>query len=369
MRAALKKERRTWMLPEPLRAQPGLEAYSPVFRQILHGRGVTQQRHLDPWLTAELDQAPDPFLLKDMAIACDLIGDAVRDGRRIAVYGDYDADGVTACATLARGLRAAGADVITYIPNRFTEGYGLNGEALRDLAGRGVTLVITCDCGTNSVDVARERPAGMRMIVTDHHEVGAERPPVDALINPKQPDCPYPFDGLAACGVAYKLLVALEQRGFPGTAGAAEHHALGVTPVAVHADKAREVLAEVLGAGQAPAAAAGAPVTASAFAPVTLLVVVEVNVLAPPTDWTVVKSTKFWVDEPVPPLAMERVPEERLPSASEETAPAPRADSLVAPATVRGPLTVVVTPTLPILTEVAVLVPRFRAPAALVSRP
>lgn len=199
-----------------MRALPGLEAYSPVFRQILHGRGVTQARHLDPWTQSDLSQAPDPFLLKDMALACDLIGEAVASGRRIAVYGDYDADGVTACVTLARGLRSVGADVVTYIPNRFTEGYGLNGEALRDLAGRGVTLVITCDCGTNSVEVARERPAGMQMIVTDHHEVGAERPPVDALINPKQPDCPYPFDGLAACGVAYKMLVALEQRIFPG---------------------------------------------------------------------------------------------------------------------------------------------------------
>ena len=216
MRAALKKERRTWLLPEPLRAQPGLEAYSPVFRQILHGRSVTQARHLDPWLQSDLDRAPDPFLLKDMAVACDLIGEAVATGRRIAVYGDYDADGVTACVTLARGLRSVGADVVTYIPNRFTEGYGLNGEALKELAGRGVSLVITCDCGTNSVEVARDRPPGMQMIVTDHHEVGLTRPPVDALINPKQPDCAYPFDGLAACGVAYKMLVALEQRVFPG---------------------------------------------------------------------------------------------------------------------------------------------------------
>lgn len=216
MRAVLKKERRNWILPEPLRAQPGLEAFSPVFRQILHGRGVTRQSQLAPWLETELDRAPDPFLLKDVAIACDLIAEAVRDGARIAIYGDYDADGVTACVTLARGLRAVGADVITYIPNRFTEGYGLNLEALTDLYGRGARLVISCDCGTNSIDVASNRPGGMRLIVTDHHEVGAQRPPVDALINPKQPDCPYPFDGLAACGVAYKLLVALERRAFPG---------------------------------------------------------------------------------------------------------------------------------------------------------
>ncbi len=137
-------------------------------------------------------------------------------GERIAVYGDYDADGVTACVTLARGLRAVGADVITYIPNRFTEGYGLNLDALNELHARGARLVITCDCGTNSVEAAAGRPRGMRLIVTDHHEVGAHRPSVDALINPKQPDCAYPFDGLAACGVAYKLLVALEQRAFPG---------------------------------------------------------------------------------------------------------------------------------------------------------
>ena len=216
MRPVLKKERRNWILPEPLRAQPGLEAFSSVFRQILHGRGVTRQSQLDPWLETDLERAPDPFLLKDMSVACELIADAVNRGERIAVYGDYDADGVTACVTLARGLRAVGADVITYIPNRFTEGYGLNGEALHELHARGARLVITCDCGTNSVDVARGRPSGMRLIVTDHHEVGAERPPVDALVNPKQPDCPYPFDGLAACGVAYKLLVALEQRVFPG---------------------------------------------------------------------------------------------------------------------------------------------------------
>src|SRR5437588_7447783 len=216
MRPVLKKERRNWLLPEPLRAQPGLEAFSSVFRQILHGRGVTRQSQLDPWLQTDLERAPDPFLLKDMAIACELIAQAIAAGERIAVYGDYDADGVTACVTLARGLRAVGADVITYIPNRFTEGYGLNLDALNELHARGARLVITCDCGTNSVDAAAGRPRGMRLIVTDHHEIGAQRPAVDALINPKQPECAYPFDGLAACGVAYKLLVALEQRHFSG---------------------------------------------------------------------------------------------------------------------------------------------------------
>jgi single-stranded-DNA-specific exonuclease len=216
MRPALKKERRTWLLPEPLRAQPGLEAFSAVFRQILHGRGVTRESQLQPWLSTDLASAPDPLLLQDMAAACDLIRDTVSAGERIAIYGDYDADGVTATVVLARGLRSIGADVITYIPNRFSEGYGLNLDALNELDARGARLVITCDCGTNAVEVASRRPARQRLIVTDHHEAGSERPAVDALINPKQPGCPYPFDGLAACGVAYKLLVALERRAYPG---------------------------------------------------------------------------------------------------------------------------------------------------------
>src|SRR5437588_4744172 len=233
MRPVLKKERRNWLLPEPLRAQPGLEAFSSVFRQILHGRGVTRQSQLAPWLETDLERAPDPFLLKDMALAVDLIAEAVHQGQRIAIYGDYDADWVTATVTLARGLRAVGADVITYIPNRFTEGYGLNLEALTDLYARGARLVITCDCGTNAVDVANARPAGMRLVISDHHEAGPVRPAVDALINPKQPDCAYPFDGLAACGVAYKLLVALERSALPGKLDpAASHGAVGLGTVA-----------------------------------------------------------------------------------------------------------------------------------------
>ena len=234
-----------------------------MFRQILHGRGVKRQSQLEPWLDTDPQHAPDPFLLKDMAIACDLIAEAIRARQRIAVYGDYDADGVTACVTLARGLRSVGGDVITYIPNRFTEGYGLNLEALNDLYVRGARLVITCDCGTNSIDVARNRPAGMRLIVTDHHEVGAQRPPVDALINPKQPDCRYPFDGLAACGVAYKMLVALEQRAFAGKldpAASLDAVALGTVAdvVPLHAENRAIVRAGLRRLSERPAAGCAA---------------------------------------------------------------------------------------------------------------
>jgi single-stranded-DNA-specific exonuclease len=275
MRAVLKKERRNWILPEPLRAQPGLEAFSSVFRQILHGRGVTRQSQLAPWLETDLERAPDPFLLKDMAVACDLIASAIHEGQRIAVYGDYDADGVTATVTLARGLRSIGADVITYIPNRFTEGYGLNLDALNELHARGVRLVITCDCGTNAVDVARARPKGMRLIITDHHEVGAERPAVDALVNPKQADCAYPFDGLAACGVAYKLLVALERRMFPGKldpGASLDAVALGTVAdvVPLHAENRAIVRAGLRRLSQSPSAGCGALLAvANIRAPVT----------------------------------------------------------------------------------------------------
>src|SRR5262249_59435935 len=128
---------------------------------------------------------------------------AVREGQRIAVYGDYDADGVTACAMLTLALRAAGADVQPYIPNRMTEGYGLHGAALEELGRRGVQLAITVDCGTSSVEVVRKRPAGMRLVITDHHLPLApegtppQLAPADALVNPKQPACTYPFDALA----------------------------------------------------------------------------------------------------------------------------------------------------------------------------
>src|SRR2546428_3038984 len=108
MRPVWKRERRNWTPPEPLRAQPGLEAFSSVFRQILHGRGVTRQSQLDPWLQTDLERAPDPFLLKDMAVACGLIAEAVPRGGEIAVFGDYDADGGSARVALARGPRSGG---------------------------------------------------------------------------------------------------------------------------------------------------------------------------------------------------------------------------------------------------------------------
>jgi single-stranded-DNA-specific exonuclease len=220
------------MRPAPRRwvesAIPPLAGLPRVLGSVLATRG-----HDPAAVAALLDgggEAHDPFTLAGMPEAVIVLGVAVSEGTRIAVYGDYDADGVTACAMLTLALRAAGADVVPYIPNRMTEGYGLHGPALQELAARGVGCVVTVDCGTSSVEVAASRPSGMRLVITDHHlplpaagsgEVAL--PAVDALVNPKRPDCGYPFEGLAGAGVAWKLLAALEaERVVPaGSAGAA----------------------------------------------------------------------------------------------------------------------------------------------------
>lgn len=206
------------MKPAPRRWQPTecqpLAGFDPVLGRVLAARGHDAADAAA--LMATAGESHDPLLLPGVRDAVAVIRSAVRDGTAIGVYGDYDADGVTACAMLTRALRAAGATVVPYIPNRMTEGYGLHSAALDDLAARGAGCVITVDCGTSSVDVAARRPASMRLVVTDHHlPLAPDGVPrladVDALINPKLPDSVYPFDGLAGAGVAFKLLQALEE--------------------------------------------------------------------------------------------------------------------------------------------------------------
>jgi len=134
---------------------------------------------------------------------------AIRRGEAIAVYGDFDTDGVTATALLVQTLSAMGARVRPYIPHRVDEGYGLNLDALRKLYRQGVRVVVTVDCGIRSVDEVEQASQGLELIVTDHHSVGPALPPAVAVINPRQPGCPYPFKRLAGVGVAFKLAQAL----------------------------------------------------------------------------------------------------------------------------------------------------------------
>ena len=225
---------RRWRLSD---AEP-LPGVHPVVGQVLAARGFDQGS-----AAAFLDVGGgyhDAFGLPAMEAAVAAIQATIAEGGAIAIYGDYDADGVTACAMLTRCLRAAGATVIPYIPNRMTEGYGLHAAALVDLAARGARCVITVDCGTSSVEVALGRPAGMRLVVTDHHLAlapGGSPPqlaPADALVNPKLPGSTYAFDGLAGAGVAFKLIEALESRGV--VPGGSARASLGLAALGTIAD-------------------------------------------------------------------------------------------------------------------------------------
>jgi single-stranded-DNA-specific exonuclease len=154
----------------------------------------------------------NPHLLLGLESAVARIEAAILHGESIAVYGDYDADGVTASVLLIQTLRTLGADVRGYIPNRFDEGYGLNLDALSNLHAEGIRLVITVDCGIRSFDEAEHAMRlGMDLIITDHHHPTGEVPPALAVINPKLPEDPYPYKDLAGVGLAYKLACALRE--------------------------------------------------------------------------------------------------------------------------------------------------------------
>jgi single-stranded-DNA-specific exonuclease len=185
---------------------------SPLVVQLLHNRGIKDPAQANEFLAGRL--GPDnPFRLKGMNEAVTRLREALRQGERIAVYGDFDTDGVTATAVLVETLGALGARVEAYIPHRVDEGYGLNLDALRHLWKQGVRVVVTVDCGIRSVAEVTKASKGLDLIITDHHSVGAKLPPAVATINPNQPDCPYPFKKLAGVGLAYKLAQGLLRAG------------------------------------------------------------------------------------------------------------------------------------------------------------
>ncbi len=181
----------------------------PLIVQILYNRGFSQAQDIEQFL-AHAWVNDNPLGLKGMAEAVARLSQAIARQELIAVYGDYDVDGVTATTLMTQVLAALGGRVQAYIPNRFDEGYGLNNEALAELAERGVKLVLTVDCGIRSVkEVAYGNSLGLDLIITDHHHVGDDVPPALAAINPKQPGCNYSFKDLAGVGLAYKLVQAL----------------------------------------------------------------------------------------------------------------------------------------------------------------
>jgi len=183
---------------------------SRIVARILINRGVTTPDEITDFLDPSLSALHDPFLLPDMQPAVERLTRAVRQGERICVHGDYDVDGVTGAALLVRTLRALGATVDYRLPHRRHEGYDIKVATVEEAAANGVRLILTCDCGINAFEpAARARELGVDLIITDHHEPGAELPRAVAVVNPKRRDVQYPFPELAGVGVAYKLAQAL----------------------------------------------------------------------------------------------------------------------------------------------------------------
>ncbi|HFE64920.1 MAG TPA: single-stranded-DNA-specific exonuclease RecJ [Caldithrix sp.] len=189
-------------------------AVPPVFARVLLNRQIDTFEKARIYFRPELENLHDPYLMKDMDRAINRLHRALLSGEKILINGDYDVDGVSGAALLYLVLsRLVGQKVSYYIPDRMSEGYGLSEKAIDLAAAKGVSLIITVDCGITAVDEIRlAREKGIDTIVCDHHQPGEALPEAVALLDPKRPDCPFPFKELAGVGVAFKMLQALYQR-------------------------------------------------------------------------------------------------------------------------------------------------------------
>jgi single-stranded-DNA-specific exonuclease len=187
------------------------EAALPLLEaQVLVNRGILDRQSVGPFLSPRLTHLLDPYLLKDMQTSVDLIMSTMDRHHPITIYGDYDADGLTATALLFNFLSSLGVPVHAYIPNRLTEGYGLHVQAVERIARRGPGLIVTVDCGvSNNQEIAFAENLGMKVVVTDHHQVDDSFAPLCAVVNPHRPDCSFPFKHLTGVGLAFFLAVAL----------------------------------------------------------------------------------------------------------------------------------------------------------------
>ena len=190
--------------------------YPYLVSGVLASRGVDTAETAAEFLTQETSLTHSPFLMRDMDRAVERISQALANGEKIAIFGDYDVDGITATCIMVDYLKSRGAEVVHYIPRRIEDGYGLSCEAIEGLRRGGATLLVTVDCGITGVEeVAFARSIGMDVVVTDHHECKEALPEASAVVDPRRTDCGYPFKHLAGCGVALKLVLALggEARG------------------------------------------------------------------------------------------------------------------------------------------------------------
>ena len=201
-----------WNVKEPAPgAVNGLVAggFAPLSAMILASRGLDDTQKAKSFLACDAPM-PDPYRLRDMDLAAGRLGLAISKAEKIAVFGDYDVDGITATCLLTEFIREMGGDCIPYIPGRLEEGYGLNPIAIRQLHSEGVKLIVTVDCGITAVEEAQLcKQLGIDLVITDHHECKEELPQAVAVVDAHRPDCTYPHKDLSGVGVAFKLAAAL----------------------------------------------------------------------------------------------------------------------------------------------------------------
>lgn len=214
-----------WIFPQEEAHLPFIENYDlpPVAAQVLYNRGITDEAAFRSFTAPRISQLPDPDLLPDMPEASRRLARAIIRQEDIVIFGDYDADGVTSTALLYSFIDYCGCPVSWYIPHRTDEGYGLNSEAVRKIAEGGANLIVTVDCGSNSVaEVTLAKQLGMEVIVTDHHPIPGPMAPALAVVNPQRPDHSFPDTNLAGVGVAFHLVAStrrlLRKQGFWGNA-------------------------------------------------------------------------------------------------------------------------------------------------------
>jgi len=201
------------VVPEPDRGKVGELAEElkvhPSIASILLQRGIQTFSEAKKFFRPSTDDLHDPFLMKDMDKAVERITHAVSNHEKILVYGDYDVDGTTSVALVYSFLKKIHPNIEFYIPDRYTEGYGISGQGIKYAIEEGFSLVICLDCGIRSVElVSRAKENQVDFIICDHHKPGNELPPAVAVLDPKRDDCNYPFDELTGCGVGFKLLQA-----------------------------------------------------------------------------------------------------------------------------------------------------------------
>jgi single-stranded-DNA-specific exonuclease len=202
-----------WHLPEPLLDPPTFAGFGRPVATLLARRGFRGDVDLTAFLDAGMGALHDTSLMADADVALARLERALDHGERIAIWGDYDADGMTAVVVWSIALRALGAEAVRHVPSRLAEGYGLSNGGLERLAAAGVTLVVTCDCGVvNAAEVGHATRLGLDVIVTDHHLPSGALPRAVAVVDPHRPDCSYPDPDLTGAGLAYKLASALLAR-------------------------------------------------------------------------------------------------------------------------------------------------------------